>query len=71
VAAASTEGRELSSGAAAKLLGAGGGGYLLLLAHDEQAATSIQTRLAQSPPNPRARLVTPTISTTGFQVTRS
>ena len=57
--------------AAAKLLGAGGGGYLLLLAHDEQAATSIQTRLTQSPPNPRARLVTPTISTTGFQVTRS
>ena len=57
--------------AATKLLGAGGGGYLLLLARDEQAATDIQARLVQSPPNPRARLVTPSLSATGLQVTRS
>ena len=57
--------------AATKLLGAGGGGYLLLLARDEQTAADIQARLVQSPPNPRARLVTPSLSTTGLQVTRS
>ena len=42
-----------------------------MLAHDAQAALDIQTRLAKSPPNPHARLVTPSLSTTGLQVTRS
>ncbi len=57
--------------AGAKLLGAGGGGYLMICAKDTAAATRIQQELTDAPPNPRARFVTPEISTTGLQVTRS
>ena len=57
--------------AAAKLLGAGGGGYLILLAHDEPSALAIRDRLTQQPPNPRARFVDFSLSSTGLQVTRS
>jgi galactokinase/mevalonate kinase-like predicted kinase len=57
--------------AAAKLLGAGGGGYLLMLAKDKEAALRIRNTLAVRPPNPRARFVAFSLSTTGLQLTRS
>lgn len=57
--------------AGAKLLGAGGGGFLLMLAKDEAAAEQIRHTLARHPPNPRARFVKLSLSTTGLQVTRS
>lgn len=57
--------------AAAKLAGAGGGGYLLMVARDPAAAQRIRERLTRNPPNPRARFVDFTISSTGLQVTRS
>ena len=57
--------------AAAKLLGAGGGGYLLMFAKDALAAERIKQRLAENPPNRRARFVTLALSNTGLQVTRS
>ncbi len=56
---------------ASKLLGAGGGGYLLMFAKDEIAAERIKLRLAENPPNSRARFVTLELSNTGLQVTRS
>ena len=56
---------------AAKLLGAGGGGYLLMLADDPAAAAGIRAALRDNPPNPRARFVTPSVSPTGLQITRS
>jgi len=57
--------------AAAKLLGAGGGGYMLILSKDPEAARRIQSTLAASPPNPRARFVKLDLSQNGFQITRS
>ena len=56
---------------ACKLLGAGGGGYLLMLADDPAAAAGIRAALTESPPNGRARFVTPSVSSTGLQITRS
>ena len=56
---------------ACKLLGAGGGGYLLLLADDPAAAAGIRAALTDDPPNGRARFVTPSVSPTGLQITRS
>ena len=57
--------------AAAKLLGAGGGGYLLMFAKDPTAAKRLRETLDQHPPNPRARFVDLSLSTTGLQLTRS
>ncbi len=54
-----------------KLLGAGGGGYLLMCAKDAEAARRIQHTLALAPPNPKARFVKMSLSTDGFQLTRS
>jgi len=57
--------------AGAKLLGAGGGGYLMICAKDAVAAQAIRKELTTRPPNPQARFVTPELSTTGLQITRS
>lgn len=57
--------------AGAKLLGAGGGGYLMICAKDTEAAHAIRRELTLRPPNPQARFVTPALSTTGLQITRS
>lgn len=57
--------------AGAKLLGAGGGGYLLMLAKDVEAAARIRASLKQAPPNPRARFVEFSLSSTGLEITRS
>ena len=57
--------------AAFKLLGAGGGGFMLILAHNAECGTRIRQKLEMNPPNPRARFVDMTLSTTGLQVTRS
>jgi len=57
--------------AGAKLLGAGGGGYLMICAKDNAAAHAIRQELTDRPPNPQARFVTPELSTTGLQITRS
>jgi galactokinase/mevalonate kinase-like predicted kinase len=54
-----------------KLLGAGGGGYLLMLAKSADAAQRARKLLESDPPNARARFVEFTVSTTGFQVSRS
>jgi len=56
---------------ATKLLGAGGGGYMVFLAKDVEAAGQIRRLLAANPPNDRARFVDVSLSTKGFQVTRS
>ena len=55
----------------AKLLGAGGGGYFLMVARDADAAHRVRRTLSERPPNPRARFVNFSLSTTGLQVTRS
>jgi galactokinase/mevalonate kinase-like predicted kinase len=55
----------------AKLLGAGGGGYFLMVARDPAAAHRIRRTLTARPPNPRARFVDFSLSTTGLQITRS
>jgi galactokinase/mevalonate kinase-like predicted kinase len=57
--------------AACKLLGAGGGGYLFMMATDADAAHRLRARLADDPPNEKARFVEMALSETGFQVTRS
>ena len=57
--------------AGVKLLGAGGGGYMLLLAKDEEAGNRIREKLTSAPPNPRARFVDFSISSSGLQITRS
>jgi len=54
-----------------KLLGAGGGGYLLICAKDLEAAGRIRSTLTLNPPNSRARFVKMSLSTEGFQCTRS
>jgi galactokinase/mevalonate kinase-like predicted kinase len=54
-----------------KLLGAGGGGYLLMFAKTGDAAVKVKKLLEVNPPNARARFVDFSISTSGFQVSRS
>ncbi len=54
-----------------KLPGAGGGGYLYMVAKDPQAAVMIRKILTEYPPNPRARFVDMTLSSTGLQISRS
>lgn len=54
-----------------KLLGAGGGGYLLMFAKTGEAAVRVKKLLEANPPNARARFVDFSISTSGFQVSRS
>jgi len=54
-----------------KLLGAGGGGYLLMLAKTGEASVKVKKLLESNPPNARARFVDFSISSTGFQVSRS
>ena len=54
-----------------KLPGAGGGGYLYIVAKDPQAAMMIRKILTDCPPNPRARFVDMTLSSTGLQISRS
>ena len=56
---------------ACKLLGAGGGGYLLLLARDAECAVRLREHLEANPPNSRARFVDWSVSSSGFQITRS
>ncbi|MCX7009929.1 MAG: bifunctional fucokinase/fucose-1-phosphate guanylyltransferase [Kiritimatiellaeota bacterium] len=55
----------------AKLLGAGGGGYFLMAARDAAAAHRIRRTLTEWSPNPRARFVDFSLSTSGLQITRS
>lgn len=54
-----------------KLLGAGGGGYLIMFAKSAEAALKAKKELESNPPNARARFVDFSISSTGFQVSRS
>ncbi|MBS7565969.1 hypothetical protein KHS38_16295 [Mucilaginibacter sp. Bleaf8] len=54
-----------------KLLGAGGGGYMLLFAKDVEAALRIRQILNANPINNRARFVEWSVSSNGFQVSRS
>ncbi len=57
--------------AACKLLGAGGGGYMLICAKDPAAGQRLRERLEANPPNPRARFIDFSVSSTGLQVTVS
>ena len=54
-----------------KLPGAGGGGFLYMVAKDIESANHIRKILTDNPPNPRARFVGLTLSSTGQQVSRS
>ena len=54
-----------------KLLGAGGGGYLMMFAKSAEAAVRAKKLLEAEPPNNRARFVDFSVSSTGFQVSRS
>ena len=54
-----------------KLPGAGGGGYLYMVAKDPEAALRIRAELTAHAPNSRARFVDMTLSSKGFQVSRS
>lgn len=54
-----------------KLPGAGGGGYLYMVAKDPEAAARVKTILRDHSLNNRSRFVDMTLSTVGFQVSRS
>ncbi|KAK7197690.1 fucose kinase [Novymonas esmeraldas] len=53
------------------LPGAGGGGYMYMCAKDEACARRIRALLTASPPNPNARFVEMSVSTTGLQISHS
>lgn len=57
--------------AGGKLLGAGGGGYALFLAKDPAAGKALRGLLEANPPNPGARFVDFSVSSTGLTITRS
>lgn len=54
-----------------KLPGAGGGGFIYMVARDPAAALKIRKNLNGNPPNPKARFVEMSLSSTGLQVSRS
>ncbi len=54
-----------------KLPGAGGGGFIYMVAKDPEAAQRIRQILEAERPNPRARFVEMSISSTGLQISRS
>ena len=54
-----------------KLSGAGGGGFLYMIAKDVQHAQMLRRELENNPPNPRARFVDMSLSSTGLRVTKS
>ncbi len=56
---------------AVTLPGAGGGGFVLMITPDEDAAIRVRRRLAERPPNRRARFVDFGVSPCGLKVTRS
>ena len=54
-----------------KLTGAGGGGFLYMIAKDAEQAQLLRHELENNPPNPLARFVKMSISSTGLRVTKS
>lgn len=54
-----------------KLSGAGGGGFLYMIARDMPTAQLLRRELENHPPNPRARFVEMSLSSTGLRVTKS
>ena len=54
-----------------KLSGAGGGGFLYMIAKDVEQAQLLRRELDNNPPNPLARFVTMSLSSTGLRVTKS
>lgn len=54
-----------------KLAGAGGGGFLYMIAKDVEQAQLLRRELENNPPNPLARFVKMSLSSTGLRVTRS
>jgi galactokinase/mevalonate kinase-like predicted kinase len=54
-----------------KLSGAGGGGFLYMIAKDAQQAQLLRRELENNPPNPLARFVGMSLSSTGLRVTKS
>ena len=54
-----------------KLSGAGGGGFLYMIAKDAEQAQQLRRELENNPPNPLARFVKMSLSSTGLRVTKS
>jgi galactokinase/mevalonate kinase-like predicted kinase len=54
-----------------KLAGAGGGGFLYMIAKDIQHAQLLRRELENNPPNPLARFVEMSLSSSGLRVTKS
>ena len=54
-----------------KLSGAGGGGFLYMIAKDVQQAQLLRRELDNNPPNPLARFVKMSLSSTGLRITKS
>ena len=54
-----------------KLSGAGGGGFLYMIAKDAEQAQLLRLELDSNPPNPLARFVEMSLSSTGMRITTS